>query len=1115
MKKFQIGSGLGVALALGAGAVVAAEFSVEHGSVQTLRPHATAMRAAAHVQPLSALSGVKIRQSTATGIQAPHAIVTVQSIAQTATTATPLDNDYIRINAALQSVASGSVVELEGTFDWTETHAAASWALGSDAIAGSADDYSVTPAGGRSNITLTAVGPLGSAVIQGPGDLPSVDLESFLVLQAGAYQGWQIRNLEVRGFDLSLAMFFTTVTDFNNAQIVGNRISMPTDLAGGAGGGDDFQNIGIHLSFGTNQLVADNEIIIPGNGLSFGTDLSADIALQSNTSGGTAYEGLAIENNTVQISQPPSADPERIIGIWENAHAHNSGIRVRGNRVEGPNAGGVAGSRRTGFRITSQPSATTLVSYRANVAQGMEFGFAWLNGISAPTPTALELHGNTAVHNAIGLLLPTAATGPLAVDAQWNRIALNAMGIDNNAGLVAVQAQRNWWGCNAGPSQVGCDVLIGVVAPTEWLQANPLVPPIVVSPPAIVPVLFDVNRSNLGNDYAAVSRFPNGTAISFSTSAGNILNPRYTNAGRAQSTFSAAAPLLANVSATLDNQSLDRVILVSGGGSVLCVPSSFDTRCEIAFPSIQSAVDASAPGYTILVDAGVYDEQLTIAVDNLKIEGVAGNLSIIRPSAVVSNTTYISSGLPVAPIVLVKDAGVQLSNLVLDGSLAAASIGGCSPGFAGIYFRNSGGLLDNAIVENILLPVGFRGCQSQLAVVVQNGGGGVTLTIDNSTVRNYGKNGITASMAGTVLNVEDSVVEGRGPVLLGDAAQNGIQIATGATGSVRNSTIKGHAYQPETFSSTGLLFYGSAANAEGNIIEDNQVGLYHIDGNGTHVGNTFAITTTDVGVNNFWGAVFDDPMPSRLPSPVDVDVSAPQRGGGPATIEGVFRNNVFVSDGLSATSVGLEGDAGYGSAHVDLLAEGNDVRGFATGVVLSDCGSGGSCTTSDFVSAVLRCNRIVDNGDGLNADITIPVQLENNWWGCNEGPGGAASCNGIATGATATDADPWMVLGVSADPIAIFTGRTSALTVDQRRNSAGVDVSSTCLLPETTIAVATNIGTLDAASLTTVGGVASTVFNGTVAGVATITATLDQAAPTATVTVTDAPDALFANGFED
>jgi hypothetical protein len=99
-----------------------------------------------------------------------------------AASATPFDNDYTRINNAVQAAPAGSTVVLSGTFDWTEPNAAASWALGSDGQTGGAfsdDNYSILPPGNRNNVTITATS-LGAGTIQGPGDLAAANLVGVL-----------------------------------------------------------------------------------------------------------------------------------------------------------------------------------------------------------------------------------------------------------------------------------------------------------------------------------------------------------------------------------------------------------------------------------------------------------------------------------------------------------------------------------------------------------------------------------------------------------------------------------------------------------------------------------------------------------------------------------------------------------------------------------------------------------------------------------------------------------------------------------------------------------------------------------------------------------------------
>jgi hypothetical protein len=116
------------------------------------------------------------------------------------------NNDYRRIQNAINAAVSGDTIILNGTFDFTQPFAAAAWALGNDNTASTADDYSVYVPAGLNNVTLTATS-LGTATIQGPGDLAAVNLEAFLVFDGGNNQGWTISNLRILDFDLSIGMF--------------------------------------------------------------------------------------------------------------------------------------------------------------------------------------------------------------------------------------------------------------------------------------------------------------------------------------------------------------------------------------------------------------------------------------------------------------------------------------------------------------------------------------------------------------------------------------------------------------------------------------------------------------------------------------------------------------------------------------------------------------------------------------------------------------------------------------------------------------------------------------------------------------------------------------------
>ena len=54
--------------------------------------------------------------------------------------------------------------------------------------------------------------------------------------------------------------------------------------------------------------------------------------MQSNTSGGAVYDGLLIDGNILRVLDAQSANPARILGIWDNAHGHSSNITVSNNQ---------------------------------------------------------------------------------------------------------------------------------------------------------------------------------------------------------------------------------------------------------------------------------------------------------------------------------------------------------------------------------------------------------------------------------------------------------------------------------------------------------------------------------------------------------------------------------------------------------------------------------------------------------------------------------------------------------------------------------------------------------------------------------------------------------------
>src|SRR5262249_22770378 len=155
---------------------------------------------------------------------------------------------------------------------------------------------------------------LGSARIQGPGDLPQVNLEGVFFFNGGDNQDWQISNLEIFDFDTSIFMFQGAggIDAFNGTAILNNHIPVPAELNATEAPADASQNIGIHFSFGINQTIQVNQIDLAGNGLSAGANLLSMVGMQSNTSAGDAYDGLLIDSNVIRVIGAQSTSPARI-----------------------------------------------------------------------------------------------------------------------------------------------------------------------------------------------------------------------------------------------------------------------------------------------------------------------------------------------------------------------------------------------------------------------------------------------------------------------------------------------------------------------------------------------------------------------------------------------------------------------------------------------------------------------------------------------------------------------------------------------------------------------------------------------------------------------------------
>jgi parallel beta-helix repeat protein len=220
------------------------------------------------------------------------------------------------------------------------------------------------------------------------------------------------------------------------------------------------------------------------------------------------------------------------------------------------------------------------------------------------------------------------------------------------------------------------------------------------------------------------------------------------------------------------------------------------------------------------------------AFDLFDNSGIAAQIAVVTPTGAL------------APIL------VNISNITVDGSNNL--IAGCAPDLVGIYYSNASGNMNHVATRFQELGSGLGGCQSGLGIFVESGytsGGTSSTTIENSSVHDYQKNGITVDGSGTISTVMGNYIVGAGatPVI----AQNGIQVSDGANGKVTNNTVTDDVYiSPDGgpyYSATGILLYDSGGTAasklvvSGNIVSNSQGGIVAFgDAGGTADYNTIS-----------------------------------------------------------------------------------------------------------------------------------------------------------------------------------------------------------------------------------------------------------------------------------
>jgi len=131
------------------------------------------------------------------------------------------------------------------------------------------------------------------------------------------------------------------------------------------------------------------------------------------------------------------------------------------------------------------------------------------------SPTSDTINSNNILGNGEGIVLANDNLMPSSATLTGNRIYTNAVGMAQRAGALASSFPNNWWGCNAGPNNLGCDSNIAANANTNpRLQISMMLAGTGLGGSS-VPLTTNMDTNSTGQNVSALARIPDGIPVAF------------------------------------------------------------------------------------------------------------------------------------------------------------------------------------------------------------------------------------------------------------------------------------------------------------------------------------------------------------------------------------------------------------------------------------------------------------------------------------------------------------------------------------------------------------------------------------------------------------------------
>ena len=400
----------------------------------------------------------------------------------------------------------------------------------------------------------------------------------------------------------------------------------------------------------------------------------------------------------------------------------------------------------------------------------------------------------------------------------------------------------------------------------------------------------------------------------------------------------------------------------------------------------------------------------------------------------------------------------------------------------------------------------YPGGTVHIANGTYTGTGNVGITI-NTNVNIVGESKYLAIIDGQNANRMFTISSGYTVTISSLTLQNGLASNSNG-GAIQNSgtlTINNCAFTSNSADANGGAIYNDGTlTVSGSIFTSNVANAYYggaiyNEGTLTVSGSTFTNNEGYDGGAIAGGTTTVQPSGALTITGSTFTGNTASSAGGAVWTHGTCNITSSTFTGNSANTSGGSTAKGCGGA----------IRNWGTLTVTGSTFTGNTATTNGAAisnyqgTTTANFNRIIGNGaNDINAEYnsgTSTVNAENNWWGSNTGPASARIT--AATGAS-VDANPWIILKITASPTSILVGGTSTVTADLTWNSNNVQPTGGHVPDGIPVSFTGTLGSVNPVSASTINGITTTTFTaGYTPGSATVSAAVDGVTVSTPITI--------------